>query len=229
MSNVLSFQFHIGDFLTDALQMDATECGAYTMLMIAHYQAGEDGLPDDDEKLARIAKVTPHVWKGRIRKEVLEKKFAQNFSQNFSTNWVSKRVVDNLKKREKFLSNFEANPLENSDPSLNSGRTLPSPSSFNEVKNFKHPSTAAAREASGSGAAGGGTRATSPIYRVMDHLDADDLQKCRASAPGWDIGKLAEKFDADIEAGRRDMPHQPQHPVEYFCGFLRRYTKGKRL
>jgi|GEM_PF-3434789 len=32
------------------------------MLVLAHYQAGVTGLPNDDKKLARIAAVTPKIW-----------------------------------------------------------------------------------------------------------------------------------------------------------------------
>jgi uncharacterized protein YdaU (DUF1376 family) len=46
--------------------------GAYIMLLLAHYQIGETGLPNDDKKLARIASVTAKVW-DRIKEPVLEK------------------------------------------------------------------------------------------------------------------------------------------------------------
>ena len=65
-------QFHIGDFLSGVMHMDAVEVGAYTMLIMAHYQAGEQGLPDDDERIKRITKTSTKVW-NRIKPVVLEK------------------------------------------------------------------------------------------------------------------------------------------------------------
>jgi uncharacterized protein YdaU (DUF1376 family) len=52
--------------------MDGTEIGAYTMLIVAHYQAGECGLPLEDKKLMQITHTTPKVWR-RIKETVLEK------------------------------------------------------------------------------------------------------------------------------------------------------------
>lgn len=73
MTHVIEFPFHIGDFLSGTMHMDAAETGAYIMLLVAHYQAGPDGLPDDDKKLARIARVSSQKWVS-IR-DVLQEKF----------------------------------------------------------------------------------------------------------------------------------------------------------
>lgn len=72
LSGIITVPFHIGDFLSGTMHMDTLEKGAYIMLLLAHYQVGETGLPDDDKKLARIAGVTPKVW-DRIKPTVLEK------------------------------------------------------------------------------------------------------------------------------------------------------------
>lgn len=72
MTGFKYIQLHIGDFIGGVLHMDATEVGAYTMLLVAHYQAGEEGLPDDDRKLARIAKVSLKQW-GRVKDTVMDK------------------------------------------------------------------------------------------------------------------------------------------------------------
>ena len=91
MTGIITVPFHVGDFLSGTLHMDTLEKGAYIMLLLAHYQAGETGLPDDDKKLARIAGVTAKVW-NRIR-PVLEEKF--DVSGDF---WVSKKCVEVLRK-----------------------------------------------------------------------------------------------------------------------------------
>jgi uncharacterized protein YdaU (DUF1376 family) len=71
-ARIFEVPFHIGDFLSGTLHMDATETGAYWMLCVAHYQAGEQGLPNDDVKLARMARVSLPVWK-RIRATIVSK------------------------------------------------------------------------------------------------------------------------------------------------------------
>lgn len=51
--------------------MDATEMGAYFSLLIACYQS-ENKIPSDDTRLARMARVSPKVWK-RIKPIILDK------------------------------------------------------------------------------------------------------------------------------------------------------------
>lgn len=77
---------HIGDFLGGTIGMDAQEVGAYFLLIIAHYQAGEQGLRNDDVYLARVARVTNKVWK-KLRPR-LEEKF--DVTDDF---WRHKRVI----------------------------------------------------------------------------------------------------------------------------------------
>lgn len=91
MPHVIEFPVHIGDFLSGTMHMSAQEIGAYTMLIMAHMQTGEHGLPNDDNQLARIARVTPRVWK-KIR-PILEPKF--NVTADF---WEHKRCQKVLRK-----------------------------------------------------------------------------------------------------------------------------------
>lgn len=91
LSGIITVPLHIGDFLTGTMHMDTLEKGAYVMLIFAHYQTGETGLPNDDRKLSRIAGVTPKVW-SRIRDTLAEK---------FETTgdfWVHDKVIDTLRK-----------------------------------------------------------------------------------------------------------------------------------
>lgn len=72
LSGIITVPFHIGDFLSGTMHMDTLEKGAYIMLLLAHYQVGETGLPNDDKKLARIAGVSGKIW-SRIKETVTEK------------------------------------------------------------------------------------------------------------------------------------------------------------
>lgn len=72
LSGIITVPFHIGDFLSGTMHMDTLEKGAYIMLLLAHYQAGEIGLPYDDKKLSRIAGVSMKTWE-RIKPTVMEK------------------------------------------------------------------------------------------------------------------------------------------------------------
>ncbi|MEO6381958.1 MAG: DUF1376 domain-containing protein [Nitrobacter sp.] len=62
---------HIGDLLRDTSHLRADGMGAYLLLMFHHWSTGE--LPDDDQQLATIARLSPSEWK-RAR-PVMEKFF----------------------------------------------------------------------------------------------------------------------------------------------------------
>lgn len=52
---------YIADYLRKTTHLGALESGAYLHLIMDYWQ--NDGLPDDDKKLARIAKMTDREWK----------------------------------------------------------------------------------------------------------------------------------------------------------------------
>jgi uncharacterized protein YdaU (DUF1376 family) len=112
------FSLHIGDFLGGTMGLDAQELGAYTSLLIAHYQAGVDGLLDDDVFLARVARVSTKVWK-RIKMRVLAK-----FEQN-QGHWIHERVVEELRKMHELST-------QNSEKSLKRWNT-PKPTAKQRV------------------------------------------------------------------------------------------------
>jgi uncharacterized protein YdaU (DUF1376 family) len=105
MTHIIEVPFHIGDFLSGTIHMDAEQTGAYMMLIVAHYNAGAQGLPNDDAQLARIARVSPRVWK-RI-KPILEPKFNKN--KNF---WVHEKCVKVLQKIQEKSDAAKSNALK---------------------------------------------------------------------------------------------------------------------
>ena len=54
-------QLYVADYLADTLYLDVIESGAYLHLLMNYWQTGKP-LPDDDKKLARIAKCTEEQW-----------------------------------------------------------------------------------------------------------------------------------------------------------------------
>lgn len=62
-------------------------------------------------------------------------------------------------------------------------------------------------------------------FKIMEALSEDGKQAARAAAPGWDIQRLAERFDAKIENGEFQRPTKPD---DAFPAWLRVYTKGIR-
>lgn len=126
------FPFHIGDFLGGTIGMDATETGAYVMLLVAHYQAGVDGLSDDDVFLARVARVSAKVWKS-IRPRISEK-----FSVS-GGRWKQERVVEELRKIEQLCAQNSAKALKQQE----AARAAALPQHSQPIANSQEPITVA--------------------------------------------------------------------------------------
>jgi uncharacterized protein YdaU (DUF1376 family) len=69
MSAVPYMKFYIGDYLGDTQHLTALQHGAYLLLIMAYWQR-RGPLPNDDDKLARIARCTSAEWE-RCKSDVL--------------------------------------------------------------------------------------------------------------------------------------------------------------
>lgn len=105
MAGIITVPFHIGDFLSGTLHMDTLEKGAYIMLLLSHYQAGEIGIPEDDKKLSRIAGVSLKTWM-RIKPTMQEKFYSVN---GF---WVNSKCIDVIRKVAQLSSKQRAKALK---------------------------------------------------------------------------------------------------------------------
>lgn len=75
---------HLGDLLRDTGHLRALLFGAYLLLLMHHWSTGS--LPDDDEQLSAIARLTPPEW--RKAKPIIAKFFEEG--------WVHGRVTKDL-------------------------------------------------------------------------------------------------------------------------------------
>ncbi|CAB4141031.1 Protein of unknown function DUF1376 [uncultured Caudovirales phage] len=134
---IISFSFHIGDFLGGTMHMSAEEIGIYTLLLIAHYQYGDSGLPLDENQLARIARVGVKKWR-KISPNVISK------FEKTESGFVSQRVVAELRRMNEKSSAGKANILKrwNSShtavsDSYNGGNTILNPITYNHLEEEK--------------------------------------------------------------------------------------------
>lgn len=79
---------YIADYLADTGHLNGAEHGAYLLLIMHYWQKG--GLPNDDRKLASIARALPEQWSS-IRETIAE---------FFGPNWTHARIDAELKKAD---------------------------------------------------------------------------------------------------------------------------------
>ena len=98
---------YIGDYLADTARLSTEQHGAYLLLLMDYWRSGR--LPDNDQVLAQICKLTPDAWSNA--KAMLIPFFS--IEQGF---WVHKRVeqemaeakVNQTKKHERAVKAAEA-------------------------------------------------------------------------------------------------------------------------
>lgn len=135
--------FYVTDYLGDTMHLSTTQHGAYLLLLLACWKAGGD-LPDDDEQLVSITRMTAGDWRkssavlrrffqagdgvlshGRVKQE-LEK--AKALSEKRSA--IGKAGGRPPKEKQTETNRFpdaEAKPKQNETPS-------PSPTTYSEAK-----------------------------------------------------------------------------------------------
>jgi uncharacterized protein YdaU (DUF1376 family) len=64
-------KFFTGDFAGDTLHLDATEIGAYLLLIMASWQSKDRMLPNDDKVLKRVTRIHDYRLWQRVKARVL--------------------------------------------------------------------------------------------------------------------------------------------------------------
>src|SRR5215204_5157865 len=88
---------YIADYIADTVHLNAAQHGAYLLLIMHYWRAGE--LPTDEKKLAKLACLSPHSW--NANREVL--------AGFFEEGWKHKRIEKELKKFQKISAERSAN------------------------------------------------------------------------------------------------------------------------
>jgi uncharacterized protein YdaU (DUF1376 family) len=83
---------YVSDYLADTGHLSTIEHGAYLLLIMHYWQNGN--LPSQDEKLARIARMSAKEWE-RSR---------DTLASLFGDGWTHKRIDEELAKAEEMLS-----------------------------------------------------------------------------------------------------------------------------
>ena len=103
-------------YLADTMHLTTEEHGAYLLLLMAAWQQDDCALPNDDRKLARITRLSPHKWRV-LRETILEFWTVENGRifqkrQRKEREWVNEKSRTN---RENSLKGWEKKRLEDGD------------------------------------------------------------------------------------------------------------------
>jgi uncharacterized protein YdaU (DUF1376 family) len=133
---------YVADYLADAAHLSTLEHGAYLILIMNYWQRGE-ALPDDDRKLARIARLSEDEW-AAIREDIAE------FFQIGDGVWRHKRVEQELN-----------GVREKSDQAKRAGQASARARSKPSTTDDERPLN------------GGSTPAATPVQHQSNHTDTD--------------------------------------------------------
>lgn len=129
---------YVRAFLTKTTQLSGEQAGAYLHLLLHSWLLGP--LPDDDAKLARMARFSLRVWKTSLRSEVL------SFFDLGPSGWTQKRLeIERLKATEisnaarrsanaRWLKNKKTNDAVAHANEIRTQYSSPSPSDKKERK-----------------------------------------------------------------------------------------------
>lgn len=85
--------FYVGDYLRDTMHLRTVQHGAY-MLLIFHYWTSGEALPDDDEQLAAVTRLSVSEW-------LSHRLTLSRFFDIANGRWTHKRIEQELAKSRK--------------------------------------------------------------------------------------------------------------------------------
>lgn len=229
-------QLNLEDFENGTSDMSPLEFAIYTRLFLASYTRN---LPDDDEKLARIARCKISEIK-KVRPMIDDKfkkfgGFLKNFRVENEREKYKKRSETNrnirleaLKKQEEALrivneSNNNSSTIPPTNVQLpNNQYPLPNNHNLKTPTPKTYPIRGEGFKKIGDMVGGAGRLLK--VIDVIGQLQTADIQEINRVAPNWDIEILAKAYIDGINSGKRDAPNSIPKAFPKWC---EKFTGGK--
>jgi len=228
-------QLNLEDFDNGTSDLSPLEFGIYTRLFLASYTRD---LPNDNEKLARIARCKISEIK-KCRK-IIDAKFIK--IENFLKNNRAEKERDRYKKiSEKNKNNASERwkikdsvmpvayqPQTESDANRNAIALLPNNQHLTPNNGIiKTPTPTPRGEFKKIGDLGSevGAKKNLSVIDVIGQLQTEQIQEIQRVVNGWDIEHLAKVYVDGINSGMREAPNSIPKAFPAWCV---KYTKGKK-
>lgn len=229
-------QLNLEDFDNGTSDLSPLEFAIYTRLFLASYNRD---LPDDDEKLARIARCK--VSEIKKCRNIIDEKFykSENFLKNFRTESertryqeISKKNKNNAHNRWKIAG--EGMPTaSNSHTQKNTSRnaTAMLPNNQHLITNKPYIKTPTPiKEFLGVKKNlemdfGEGVKKILTVIDIVGQLQSKEILSIQDNCKNWDIEYLAKVYVDGINSGSRPAPRSIQKAFPAWC---LSYTKGKK-
>jgi uncharacterized protein YdaU (DUF1376 family) len=132
MSRFPSLPLFTDAFIADTMHLNATETGAYLMLLMVAWRSPDCRLPDDDSKLCRWARVDPRQWH-RVRPKIME---YWNLSDGY---WTQKRLLLERDKVRKYAARSRVNGTYGGRPKSLKNNDVENPEGYSDITQTKAP------------------------------------------------------------------------------------------
>ena len=229
-------QLNLEDFDNGTSDLSPLEFGIYTRLFLASYTRD---LPNDDEKLSRIARCKISEIK-KCRK-IIDAKFikVENFLKNNRAEKerdrykkISEKNKNNASERWKIKDSVMRVACEpQTDWQANRNPTAMLPNNQHLITNnslIKTPTPTPRREFKKIGVLveGVGVKKNLRVIDVVGQLQTQQIQEIQRVANGWDIEHLAKVYVDGINSGKREPPNSISKAFPKWC---ENYTKKIKL
>jgi uncharacterized protein YdaU (DUF1376 family) len=226
-------QLNLEDFDNGTSDLSPLEFAIYTRLFLASYTRE---LPDDNEKLARIARCKLSEIK-KCRKIIDEKFYkSENFLKNNRAEKelsrykeISEKNKNNARERWKIKDSSLPVALQtHSEAECQGNANAMLPNNQHLITNNSYKKTPTPTRKNGVEKISdlvGGVGKMLKVLDVTGQLSGSDIQEIQRVAKGWDIEHLAKVYVDGINSGKRDAPNSIPKAFPKWC---EKYTKGQK-
>lgn len=221
-------------FQRDTQHLEADEIGAYFLILMAMWTRESCDFPDDDNRLARVSRVSTRLWKSRIGPVIRSFLTAEGgavFSKRLreEATYVERQVKQQSDRKSGEKSD---NPLKDIEPNASADMTVDEPGN--------HPSQQPNNptEEDGGGGSAGARGDDQTLLEQVCEAAGSPLGKLTAGGGGlgsqadgievsrWkaDLGLTDEEILANVREQAAGKPDGPPSRLSYFTKGLQRFA-----